>query len=170
MSPRAAWRLEALGFADVAHYAGGVADWMASGLPIEGTMADDLHVAAVARADVPTCSPREPVGDVRERLRDSGWDTCMVVNEGRILLGRLYPTELREADALAPAEEAMRPGPVTYRPDFLADQLLDVMEQQDLQTAPVTTSEGVLIGLVRREDLSRVVSRAKPRHRHTAVT
>jgi Mg/Co/Ni transporter MgtE len=170
MSPRAAWRLEDLGFPDVAHYAGGIADWMASGLAIEGTTADDLHVAAVARTDVPTCGPREAVGDVRERLRSSDWDTCMVVNEKRILLGRLYPKELREADARAPAEEAMRPGPVTYRPDFLADQLLDVMEQRDLETAPVTTSDGVLVGLVRREDLSRAVSRAKPRHQHEHVT
>jgi Mg/Co/Ni transporter MgtE len=161
MSPRAAWRLEDLGFPDVAHYGGGVADWMASGLPIEGSMADDLHVAAVARADVPTCGPRETVGDVRERLRGSAWDTCMVVNEHRIVLGRLYPNDLRDADPRPPTEEAMSPGPVTYRPDFLADQLLDVMEQRDLDTAPVTTSEGMLIGLVRREELTRAVSRAK---------
>ena len=127
MSPRAAWRLEELGFPDVAHYAGGVADWMASGLAIEGTMANDLRVAAVARTDVPTCGPRETVADVSERLRALGWDTCVVVNEHRIVLGRVFPKDLREADPGAPAEEAMRPGPVTYRPDFLADLLLDVM-------------------------------------------
>ena len=168
MSPRAAWRLEELGFTDVAHYAGGVADWMASGLPIEGTMADDLHVAAVARTDVPTCGPRETVGDVSERLRESGWDTCVVVNEQRILLGRVFPKDLGEADRGTPVEEAMRPGPVTYRPDFLADQLLEVMEQHDFETALVTTSEGVLVGAVRREDLKRVVTRPKD-HVHRAT-
>jgi CBS domain-containing protein len=168
MSPRAAWRLEGLGFPDVAHYAGGVADWMASGLPIEGTMADDLHVAAVARADAPTCGPRETVADVRERLRGSDWGSCFVVNERHILLGRLFPRDLREADPAAPAEEAMQPGPVTYRPDFLADQLLDVMEQRDIESVPVTTSEGQLIGVVRREDLKRAVTRPKD-HVHRAT-
>lgn len=72
MSPRAAWRLEDLGFPDVAHYGGGVADWMASGLPIEGKMAADLRVAEVAHADVPTRGPRETIGEVRARLRGSG--------------------------------------------------------------------------------------------------
>ena len=161
MSPRAAWRLEALGFADVAHYAGGVADWMASGLPIEGTIADDLHVAALARADAPTCAPSESIAQVRERLRGTEWDTCFVVNERRILMGRLGPRELPQADPAAPAEEAMRPGPATYRPDFQADQLLDVMEQRDIAVVPVTTSEGLFIGAVRREDLDRAVTRPK---------
>lgn len=52
----------------------------------------------------------------------------------------------------------MRPGPVTYRPDFLGEHLLEVMEQHDLDTAPVTTLEGVLVGLVRRDELARAVS------------
>jgi Mg/Co/Ni transporter MgtE len=168
MSPRAAWRLDALGFADVAHYAGGVADWMASGLPIEGTLADDLHVAAVARPDAPTCAPGETIAQVRDRLRETDWDTCFVVNEQRVLMGRVGPRELREADPNAPTEEAMRPGPVTYRPDFQADKLLDVMEQRDIAVMPVTTSEGVLVGAVRREDLQRAVERPQARARDVA--
>jgi CBS-domain-containing membrane protein len=168
MSPRAAWRLEDLDFPDVAYYPGGIADWMASGLPIEGNMAADLYVAAVALADVPTCGPREPIGAIRERIRGSGWDTCMVVNQRRVLLGRLHADDLDRADADQTAEDAMRPGPVTYRPDFRADQLLDTLEQRDLTTAPVTTSEGVLIGLVRRSDLERAILRAKG-HRHRAA-
>lgn len=165
MSPRAAWRLEELGFPDVVHYPGGVADWMASGLPIEGTMAQDVTVGPLAREDVPTCAPRDIVGDVRRRIAGSGWDTCFVVNDRRIVLGRLLASDLDRADPNAPAEEAMRPGPVTFRPDFHADQLLDVMEQRDLRTAPVTRSDGTLVGLVRREDLERALSRA-PRHTH----
>ena len=35
MSPRAAWRLESLGFARVYDYVAGKADWMAAGLPTE---------------------------------------------------------------------------------------------------------------------------------------
>lgn len=170
MSPRAAWRLEDLGFPDVARYEGGVADWMASGLPIEGTTADDLRVGAVARPDVPTCGSREPVGEVRDRVRAAGWDTCFVVNERRVVLGRLMADDLDRADPRAPAEEAMSPGPVTYRPDFPAEQMFDVMEQRDLDTAPVTTSEGILVGLVRRDDLDRALSRAKGDRASRGVT
>jgi Mg/Co/Ni transporter MgtE len=125
-----------------------------------------VTVGPIARTDVPTCGPRETIGAVRDLLHGSEWDTCMVVNEQRIVLGRLHADDIDGAHADARAEDVMRPGPVTYRPDFQADQLLDVMEQRELLTAPVTTSEGKLIGLVRREDLSRALSR--PAHRHAA--
>ena len=39
MSPRAAWRLETLGFAQVFDYADGKLDWMTAGLATEGTNA-----------------------------------------------------------------------------------------------------------------------------------
>src|SRR6266851_66135 len=39
MSPRAAWRLESLGFGEVYDYVAGKLDWMAAGLRTEGTNA-----------------------------------------------------------------------------------------------------------------------------------
>src|SRR2546425_461639 len=36
MSPRAAWRLERLGYGPVHDYVGGKVDWLAAGLPSEG--------------------------------------------------------------------------------------------------------------------------------------
>lgn len=162
MSPRAAWRLESLGFRDVFDYAAGLADWMGAGLPFEGTKTDEIQLSAVARDDVPTCGLTELVGAVAERVRRSGWDTCFVVNEERVVLGRLHETEL-DGDPERTAEAAMRPGPSTYRPDLDAAELLDVMEQQDLTTAPITRSDGTLVGLVLREDLRGAVGH---RHRH----
>ena len=38
MSPRAAWRLEGLGFEKVFDYVPGEADWFASGLPRDGKL------------------------------------------------------------------------------------------------------------------------------------
>jgi hypothetical protein len=38
MSPRAAWRLESIGFTRVHDYVAGRADWGSFGLPLEGTM------------------------------------------------------------------------------------------------------------------------------------
>jgi rhodanese-related sulfurtransferase len=37
MSPRAAWRLESIGFTEVHDYVAGKADWGSAGLPLEGT-------------------------------------------------------------------------------------------------------------------------------------
>jgi 3-mercaptopyruvate sulfurtransferase SseA len=62
MSPRAAWRLEGLGFERVYDYVPGKADWSASGLPTEGTLASVPDIGDAARRDAPTCTPTEKVG------------------------------------------------------------------------------------------------------------
>ena len=49
----------------------------------------------------------------------------------------------------------MRPGPSTFRPSVPAPEMLEYMHTHDLLTAPVTTGEGILIGLVLRADLER---------------
>src|SRR5215470_11001301 len=83
MSPRAAWRLESLGFGDVYDYVAGKLDWMAAGLPTEGTNAQRPRAADLARKDAPTCGLKERLGDVRDRVRAQGWDSVVVVNQER---------------------------------------------------------------------------------------
>jgi CBS domain-containing protein len=161
MSPRAAWLLEALGFADVAHYLGGISDWAAAALPVEGHATEELTIGALAHRDVPTCALDDPVADVLARMERERWETCFVVNHEGVVLGRLYRSDLR-AGRGPRAVDAMRVGPSTYRPDMLARDMLARMEQRDLHTAPVTTSDGRLVGLVRREDLrAAIASRAR---------
>src|ERR671911_374235 len=89
MSPRAAWRLEGLGFESVYDYVPGKADWFASGLLREGRLASAPTIGEAARRDVPTCAPAEKVGAVRERVQRAGWDRCVVVNMERVMLGLL---------------------------------------------------------------------------------
>jgi hypothetical protein len=89
MSPRAASRLEGLGFERVYDYVPGKADWFASGLPREGRLASVPTIGEAARRDVPTCAPAEKVGAVRERVQRAGWDRCVVVNMERVVLGLL---------------------------------------------------------------------------------
>jgi len=60
MSPRAAWRLESMGFAEVYDYVAGKADWGAPCLPLEVTAAP--RVGELARRHVPTCRLDEPLG------------------------------------------------------------------------------------------------------------
>jgi len=96
MSPRAAWRLESLGFGDVYDYVAGKVDWMAAGLPTEGTNAQHPRAGEVARKDVPTAQLDERLGDVRERVQAVGWDAAVVINSERVVLGLLRSKELEK--------------------------------------------------------------------------
>ena len=125
---------------------------MASGLPVEGTEADISRIGDHSRRDVPTCGPDERIGNVRERVRRAHWNTCFVVTEERVVLGRLLEKELSVADDQL-ASDVMRSGPSTFRPDVTVHEMLDYMRKHDLTTAPVTTSDGRLIGLALLEDL-----------------
>jgi Mg/Co/Ni transporter MgtE len=158
MSPRAAWRLESLGFAEVYDYAPGKLDWLAAGLPTEGSNASRPRAGDVARDDVPTCRLDERVGDVRARTRAGGWDACVVVNEHRVVLGLLRSKEL-DGPAQARIEEAMRPGPSTFRPHVGIEEMAAYMTKRGLENAPVTSGDGTLVGLLYRDDAVRTVAR-----------
>ena len=153
MSPRAAWRLESLGFTQVFDYVAGKADWFASGLPREGRLAKVPDAGDVARRDVPTCGLTQRLGDVAERLR-GGWDTCIVVNDSGVVLGRLRKAALSgDPDALV--EAAMESGPATYRPNTLLQEVTERMRKRRVTSVLVTTSDGRLVGLLYRRDAER---------------
>jgi Mg/Co/Ni transporter MgtE len=151
MSPRAAWRLEGIGFQNVYDYVAGKADWGAAGLPLEGTL--DSRAADIARRDVPTCRLDEHIAEVRERIRETGWDTCIVVDDDRVVLGQVGRSALRSGNA-ATVEEAMRSGPSTVRPSASIEAIRRRIENHDLTTVIVTLSDGRLVGVVRREDVT----------------
>lgn len=88
---------------------------------------------------------------MRARVRATDWDQCIVINDSRVVLGRLGRSAIHADDARS-VEEAMSEGPSTVRPDVPLEELLARLERQQLQTALVTSSDGVLIGVVRRGD------------------
>jgi hypothetical protein len=75
MSPRAASRLENIGFKRVYDYVAGKADWGSAALPLEGTNGSETRAGAHVRADIPTCRLEERLDNVCERFDESGWDT-----------------------------------------------------------------------------------------------
>jgi CBS domain-containing protein len=168
MSPRAAWRLETLGFREVYDYTAGKQDWAAAGLPTEGTLAERPRAGDVARRDVPTCRLDETVKAIRERVERSGFEACVVVNEERVVFGILREKQLAAADD-EPAERAMRVGPSTFRPNVDIEEMAMFMAEHDLPNAPVTTSDGRLVGLLRREDAARVAHELHVREHHEGV-
>ena len=79
----------------LAHRLAGKADWRSAGLPLEGAEGSKTRAGAHVRTDVPTCRPHDQLREVCERLDESGWDTCFVVDERGVVLGRLGRREIR---------------------------------------------------------------------------
>jgi predicted transcriptional regulator len=154
MSPRAASRLELLGFQEVYDYKAGKLDWMAAGLPTERENAGKPRAGTVARKDVPVCSLADRLGDVRERVHALGWDAAVVVDGRRVVLGLLRGAELARDPELS-IEQAMRPGPSTFRPYVAIKKMADDMTERQLESSPITTSDGKLVGLLFRADAVR---------------
>jgi CBS domain-containing protein len=144
-----------MGFTEVYDLTAGIQDWMGAGLPTEGSNAGRPRLVDVVRRDVPTCGLGELVGQVRDRVITAGWTACVVTNDDRVVLGLLRAKEL-ESDPELPVERVMRPGPSTFRPDVSVEEMARTMTERNLENSPVTTSDGRLVGLVRREDVGAV--------------
>lgn len=154
MAPRAAARLESLGFADVREYRDGKLDWMASGLPVEGENSTRPRAADVARTDVPVCGLDDRVAEVRAGIQRAGAQAAVVVDASRVVLGLL------RADSLAAAgddraADVMTKGPSTFRPYVPIKEIAGYMTEHDLALSPITTSDGRLVGLLDRDEAVR---------------
>ncbi len=154
MSPRAAWRLESLGFTRVFDYAPGKLDWFSAGLPREGAMAGVPNLGSVARRDAMTCRLTEPISEIRARMPPEEVYPCVVVNDQRIVLG-LVRTDALKADGQRTAEDVMLSGPVTFRPNVSLEEMASYMEGHGVRQALVTTSDGELLGMASREDVEK---------------
>ena len=152
MSPRAACRLETLGFDKVYDYVPGKVDWLAHNLPTDGDHADRLTAGKLVRDDVPTVTLDEDLASVRARLQERDYDFALVLSTQGILLGRLRASAIA-ATGITSVEAAMDAGPSTVRPDVAATDLLKRLRGRKLTSALVTTPEGKLVGVVRRRDL-----------------
>jgi CBS domain-containing protein len=158
MSPRAASRLETLGFEQVYDYVAGKADWGSAGLPLEGREGSETRAGAHVRTEVPTCHLGDRLQHVCERLDESGWDTCFVVDERGVVLGRIGRRAIRGRSDVS-AEEAMTFGPSTIRPSARLEAMVERMRRQSLTNLPVTTSDGQFVGLLTLRDAEGAVER-----------
>ena len=153
MSPRAAWRLESLGFGEVYDYVGSKMDWIGAGLPWEGTEASQPKLGDLATADLALCSVDDTVSLVRAAL---GQDPIgLVVNDERIVLG-LVRAEALGPDDDRPVSEVMDEGPSTYRSHVPAAEMAERLEEHPQPRVLVTTADGRLVGLASAEDITNV--------------
>lgn len=157
MSPRAAWRLEALGFEHVADYGAGKVEWLAYGLPREGSKVDLPSAGELADPEPLTCGLHDSVGELAPALQRARYGQCLVINEQRIVLGRIRRSALDGVDEGARAEAVMESGPSTVRPDVPARELIERLAQKSLNTALLTTPNGCLVGVFDRRDAERAL-------------
>lgn len=97
------------------------------------------------------CRLDERLRDVRDRLEDSGWDTCFVLDGRGVVLGRLGQAAIRRRGDVS-VEDAMTLGPSTIRPSARLSDMVERMRKQNLTDLPVTTSDGRFVGLLTRQD------------------
>ena len=151
MSPRAAWRLERLGFTQTYDYVGSKMDWIGEDLPFEGTLADTPRLSTLAAPDVPTCTLDETVAQVRGRL--GSWELCLVVAGPEPVVLGLVRAEALGLEDTRPIVEVMQEGPSTYRPHVTAEEMSANLQSRPAPWVVVTTLSGHLIGVARPEQI-----------------
>jgi CBS domain-containing protein len=153
MSPRAACRLATLGFTHVHDYAAGKVDWLAHGLPVEGSQADQPTAGSLARHDVATCAIDSLAAEARGTLADSPYGFVLVLSPAGVLLGRVRRSALQGLSDRDSIEPIIEPGPSTIRPNLTPAELSRRLERSDVRTLVVTRPDGSLIGIVRRDEI-----------------
>ncbi len=157
MSPRAAWRLETLGFTKVYDYEAGKGDWFAAGLPREGRLASLPRAGDAARHDDVICGLNDTLGDAARKTREAGKDVCVLTTSGGVLLGRVRGKAL-DGDPGASVEEIMEAGPTTVRTNEPLEPLYQRMVSRNVESLLVTTSDGRLVGSLYRADIERTLN------------
>ncbi len=151
MSPRAAWRLEAGGFAPVYDYVAGKADWLAADLPFEGT----ARLAGMfTRRGVATAREQTPVAEALGLLEAQGFGPVPVLNQAGVVMGAAYRDRLQAASEKAVVGTVMRSGVSTVRPSEDAAALAHRMGHAQVTRVVVTRADGTLTGLFFAEDLN----------------
>jgi len=149
MSPRAAWRLEAAGFAAY-DYVAGKSDWLAADLPFEGTA---QLAGQFTRREVATAGEDTPAQEALRRLEARGFGPVLVLNQAGVLMGAAHRDALASAAEDARAGTVMRFGVTTVRPSELAADLAERMSHAQVSRIVVTRPDGTLVGLFFAGDL-----------------
>jgi len=142
-----------LGFTRVHDYAAGKVDWLAHGMPAEGTHANRPTAGSLARRDAAICELDTSAGDAIRAIGESAYGFALVLSATGVLLGCVRRSALEPLGGDAPIERVLEPGPSTIRPHLTADELRDRLRNRDIRTLVVTRPDGVLIGVLRRDDV-----------------
>jgi len=161
MSPRAAARLETLGFTKVYDYVAGKADWLATALPSEGSSATLPDARSAVRGDDIVCHLGDRLDESVDRVQTAGKDVCIVVDDHHVVLGRVRGRAL-DGDPSAVIEDVMQSGPSTIRPDTPLEGVVKTLRDGNVSSILVTDPGGRLIGTLYLEDAERILAEETP--------
>jgi len=146
LSSRGAALLDAYGFDEVYDYTGSKVAWLAMHLPYEGTVPLGMRAGTLARPAV-TCTADTAVGDLPEA---GPGGVVLVIDQDERVLGSVKPGDVHGTGT---ALSVAFPAPGSVRPSIQADELAQSMEKSGESHVVVSTLDGVLIGIVERDDL-----------------
>ena len=113
----------------------------------------------VARQDDLTCRLSDRLGDVVEKIRESGKESCVVVADGNVVLGRVRGSAF-DGNPNAQVEEVMESGPTTIRTNEMLEPIVKRLRARDVGGILVTTSDGRLVGTLYLSDAERRLDEA----------
>jgi rhodanese-related sulfurtransferase len=154
MSPRAVCLLAILGY-EAIDYAASKVDWIAHGLPVEGSAAARETALTLVRRDVTTCALEDCAAEAIAQIERTPYGFALALSADGVVLGRVRRSRAGEAGGEARVEEVMDPGPSTIRPHTPVQELAARMAANQAQTLIVTDPEGRLLGVVRRGDIAK---------------
>ena len=108
----------------------------------------------VARRDDITCRLTDQLGDVASKVRESGKESCIVVADGNVVLGRVRGKAF-EGNPDSLVEEIMEAGPTTIRTNEMLEPIVERLRARNVGGILVTTSDGRLVGTLYLSDAER---------------
>jgi CBS domain-containing protein len=131
---------------------------VASGRPTEGRKTREEDAASRSHRDVPTCFLAEGMDAVRARVAATSWTVMVVLNDQRVVMG-LIDFSGPDGAGHGPVEAYMQPAPPTVRPHLTLGAAKDYLHKGENHLL-VTTSDGVLIGVLTRAEVESVTRAA----------
>jgi CBS domain-containing protein len=129
----------------------GKADWLAAGLPFEGT----AQLAGMfTRRGVATTGEQTPAAEALRLLEAQGFGPVLVLNQAGVVMGAAYRDSLAAAPGEAEVGSVMRFGVSTVRPSEDAAALAHRMGHAGVTRVVVTRADGTLIGLFFADDVN----------------
>lgn len=136
-----------MGFREIYDFVGGKLEWLAHGLPVEGSGPHHAVAGDVVDEHVTTCGADASLDEIRAILGASDAPFSVIVNDGGVVLGRVRLKNLTGTSRLA---DVVEPGPATVQLTEPLGPLTERMTKANVESILVTTPKGVLLGLVQR--------------------
>ena len=113
----------------------------------------------VVRQDDLTCRLSDRLGDVVEKIRESGKESCVIVADGNVVLGRVRGSAF-DGNPDSRLEEVMESGPTTIRTNEMLEPIVERLRARNVGGILVTTSDGRLVGTLYLSDAERRLDEA----------